>query len=171
MPTKLNGAAHHERMYVMRITEYRTKINKETGLNELVKERARNYNGEEKLSCPQAIFKMMKALYYLDERAEEYMYMLALDTKCKPIGIFEIGHGTVNTCLAPVRELYIRALLIGAVNIVLIHNHPSGDTSPSKEDLTVTKRVKEAGDLIGIKLLDHIIIGDSYTSFKELAEL
>lgn len=155
----------------MRITEYRAKINKETGLNVLVKERARNYNSEEKLTSPQAIVKMMKSLYYMDERAEEYMYMLALDTKCKPIGIFEIGHGTVNNCLVPVRELFIRALLIGAVYIVLIHNHPSGEATPSREDLIVTKRVQDAGNLIGIKLLDHIIIGDNYTSLKELGEL
>ena len=59
------------------------------------------------------------------------------------------------------RELFIEALQKNAVYIILLHNHPSGDPSPSKDDILVTRRVKEAGELIGIELLDHIIIGDN----------
>ena len=59
------------------------------------------------------------------------------------------------------RELFIEALQKNAVYIILLHNHPSGDPSPSKDDIIVTRRVKEAGELIGIELLDHIIIGDN----------
>ena len=67
------------------------------------------------------------------------------------------------------RELFIEALNCGAVSIVLLHNHPSGDPTPSESDVLLTKRVKEAGDLIGITLLDHIIIGNNcYVSFAEM---
>lgn len=61
----------------------------------------------------------------------------------------------------------MKALLCGAVSIIVVHNHPSGDAAPSKEDINVTKRIKKAGEVIGIGLLDHIIIGDGYYSFLE----
>ena len=92
--------------------------------------------------------------------------MLALDTKCKPIGIFEISHGTVNMSMINPREVFIRALLVGAVSIALIHNHPSGDATPSREDISATKRLAECGKLLGVVLLDHIVIGHDYTSLK-----
>lgn len=76
--------------------------------------------------------------------------------------------GTVNTSLVSSREIFKCALLHKAVYIILLHNHPSGIPSPSQEDRNVTKRVKECGDLMGIRLSDHIIIGDNkYFSFKE----
>ena len=76
--------------------------------------------------------------------------------------------GTVSCSLVSTREIFIEALRNGAVYIVLIHNHPSGDPSPSREDIINTKRIKEAGSLIGIELIDHIIIGDfRYTSMRE----
>lgn len=79
-----------------------------------------------------------------------------------------ISKGTVNATLITPRELYIRALLTGAVQVILCHNHPSGNVMPSDEDIEVTNRVKKAGDLVEVKLADHIIIaGDSYYSFKE----
>jgi DNA repair protein RadC len=74
----------------------------------------------------------------------------------------------VDSSIVPVRELMIEALRNRAVNIILLHNHPSGDPFPSPEDRTVTKKVSEAGNLVGIRLADHIIIGDNtYYSFKE----
>lgn len=152
----------------MRITEYKTIINKDTSLTELIKDKANNYTiNNNRLSNPQVIAKMMIDLYQLDIQAEEYVYMIAFDTKQKPLGVFEISHGTVNTSILNPREVYLKALLVGAVNIVLIHNHPSGDNSPSRADIESTKRIKEAGNLLGIKLIDHIIIGDSYLSLAE----
>ena len=167
LPSK-DGANNPERIDKMRITEYRTKINKENNLNELVKEKVLNYQTDIKaLTSPDAIANMMNAVYYMNERAEEYLFMIALDTKNKPIGVFEISHGTVNSSLLSPREVFIRAILAGAVSIVLIHNHPSGDPAPSREDIQVTKRISEVGQLMGIKLLDHIIIGDYYKSLRE----
>lgn len=77
---------------------------------------------------------------------------------------------TVNVALASPREIYIRALSAGAAQIILIHNHPSGNALPSGQDIRLTKKVKEAGELLDIRLADHIIIGGksgAYISFHE----
>ena len=93
---------------------------------------------------------------------------LMLNTKSKLIGETDISKGTVNASLVSPRELFIEALEKNAVSIILMHNHPSGDPTPSKNDILLTKRVTDAGNLIGIELLDHIIIGNNcYISFAE----
>lgn len=79
-----------------------------------------------------------------------------------------ISKGTVNASLITPRELFIEALQKNAVSIIILHNHPSGDPTPSREDMLTTKRILDAGALIGIDLLDHIIIGNNcYMSFRE----
>ena len=94
--------------------------------------------------------------------------MICLNTKNKIIGVFELSHGNVNSSIFSVREMFQKALLANAVNIIVMHNHPSGDPTPSREDILVTERAKEAGKLIGIDILDHIIVGDGrYCSLKE----
>lgn len=104
----------------------------------------------------------------MDRMAEEYCYLIALNSSFKTLGIFLISKGTVNVSLIAPREVFIRALLAGAVQIILCHNHPSGDTPPSRQDAELTKRIKETGELVGIPLADHIIIGgNTYFSFKE----
>ena len=101
-------------------------------------------------------------------RTQEHMKLLMLNTKAKLLGETTISKGTVNASLLTPRELFIEALQKNAVSIILLHNHPSGDPTPSREDLLITKRIKEAGSLIGIELLDHIIIGNNcYISFAE----
>ena len=96
------------------------------------------------------------------------MKLLMLNTKAKLIGETNISKGTVNASLITPRELFIEALQKSAVYIIIIHNHPSGDPTPSREDLLITKRIFDAGKLIGIELLDHIIIGNNrYMSFRE----
>ena len=111
------------------------------------------------------------AEYYMEEmrhQKQEHMKLLMLDTKSKLLGESNISKGTVNASLVSPRELFIEALDCGAVSIILLHNHPSGDPTPSQADILFTKRVKEAGELIGILLLDHIIIGNNcYISFAE----
>lgn len=149
----------------MRITTYKTKLNDEK-LNVLIKEKAINYESKG-LTTPQSIATMMNDIFDMKNLAEEYLYMIACNSKQKVVGVFELSHGTVNSTIISPREILIRALLCGAVTIVLTHNHPSGETYPSKEDVLFTKRVKEASSLIGIKLVDHIIIGDGYYSFME----
>lgn len=143
---------------------------------ELVLENDRNVLAE--LSCieyknnimnePEKIDDLFRNEYKLSVLAEEKFYMIALNTKGKVLGVFELANGTVNYCLINIRGLLIRALLIGAVNIITIHNHPSGDTTPSKEDINCSKRIKEACSLVQLNLIDNIIIGnESYLSFKE----
>lgn len=111
------------------------------------------------------------AEYYMQELRHldcEHVLLLLLDTKCHKIKDFLISKGTVNSAMAEPREIFLKAVRYGAVNIVLLHNHPSGDVSPSSADISITKRIAEAGKLLGIQLVDHIIIGDNrFFSFRE----
>ena len=111
------------------------------------------------------------AEYYMEDmrhQKQEYMKLLMLNTKGKLIAESDISKGTVNASLVSPRELFIEALEYGAVSIILLHNHPSGDPTPSQNDLSITRQGKEAGELIGIELWDHIIIGNNcYFSFAE----
>ena len=76
--------------------------------------------------------------------------------------------GTVNASLVTPREVFAEALKYNAVSVVLLHNHPSGDAAPSHNDIAVTDRIVQAGKILGVQVIDHIIIGDNtYTSLKE----
>ena len=91
-----------------------------------------------------------------------------MNTKSRLIGETDISKGTGNSAVISPRELFVEALQKNAVSIVLLHNHPSGDPTPSKEDVLITRRIQEAGRLIGVELLDHIVIGDNcYVSLRE----
>ncbi len=109
--------------------------------------------------------------YYMEDirhMDREKLIMVMMDTKMQLIGDCVMTTGTVNASLISAREIFREALKHGAVFIVLIHNHPSGDPSPSREDIINTKKIKDAGEMIGIILLDHIIIGDNkYTSLQQ----
>lgn len=115
------------------------------------------------------------AEYYMEEmrhQSQEQMKLLMLNTKSGLIGERDISKGTVSASIITPRELFIEALNLEAVSIILLHNHPSGDPTPSECDINLTKRIKEAGDIIGITLLDHIIIGDNrFMSFKAMGIL
>lgn len=149
----------------MKITTYRMELNSEQH-NVLVKENSCNYPIES-LDSPQKTVNMLNDVFRLNKQAEEYVYMIALNVKGRSLGVFEISHGTVNQSICNPRDIFIKALLCGAVGIILAHNHPSGDTTPSKEDIEIYKRIKEAGEIIGIELLDNIVIGNGYISFRE----
>ena len=91
-----------------------------------------------------------------------------LDTKNKVIKVEEITRGTLNSSLVHPREVFVKAIKQHAAAIILAHNHPSGDPSPSSEDIAATGRIKEVGKIIGIELLDHVIIGDGkFISLRE----
>ena len=110
----------------------------------------------------------MMQLLEMDKLGEEHCYLLALNTKGMLLGIFLLSKGTIDMSLLGIREIYIRALLTGASRIILCHNHPSKDCTPSEKDIVNTKKVKDAGDIMGVELLDHIVIGGpSYFSFME----
>lgn len=98
----------------------------------------------------------------------EQVRVLFFNTKCIFLGEKLMTIGTVNSSLLSPREIFIEAVKREAVNIILIHNHPSGDPTASREDIAMTARIAQAGKLLEIQLLDHIIIGDNrYFSFKE----
>ena len=111
------------------------------------------------------------ARYYMEDmrhKRQETMKLLLLNTKTLLIGETDISKGTVNSAVISPRELFVEALQKNAVSIVLLHNHPSGDPTPSKDDILVTRRIKDAGILIGIELLDHLVIGNNcYISMRE----
>ena len=106
--------------------------------------------------------------YYMERLRQEVLLCMMLDTKNQLLGEKEITRGTVNATMISPRELFLAALQFRAVHILLVHNHPSGIPEPSGDDITVTRQIRRAGEMLGITLLDHIIIGDHcYTSMLE----
>jgi DNA repair protein RadC len=151
---KIHGIGKVKAIQILCITELTkrmAKATKETGV---------------KLDSPDAV-----AEYYMQDMrhlTREELVLIMMDSKSKIIKDMIISMGSVNASIVAPREIYLIALKFNAVNIILLHNHPSGDPTPSKEDINITVRIKEAGTLIGIKLMDHIIIGDNrYVSLKE----
>ncbi len=111
------------------------------------------------------------ARYYMNEfqsYRQEHLMMLLLDAKNQLMGERLISKGTANASMAEPRDIFSEALRMGALSVILIHNHPSGDVTPSSADLHITQRIYEAGELLGIHLIDHIIVGQgNYKSLKE----
>lgn len=111
------------------------------------------------------------AEYYMESlrhKEQEELLLVMLDTRLHLIGDACVFTGTVNASLVSTRELFLTALRRRAVSIILLHNHPSGDPSPSQEDIEVTRKVAAAGRLLDIRLEDHIVIGDRcYVSLRE----
>jgi DNA repair protein RadC len=153
------------------MTKYTTKL---TENKRVVLEKEVSVNRPDlsyKITSPGDAVIIGKEFMRIHEEPEEYMYMICMNTKNKVIGVFEISHGTVNASLVSPREVFQKALLANATSIIVMHNHPSGDSRASREDIEVTKRLAEAGKVVGVELLDHIIVGDGYSSLKEAGHL
>lgn len=121
---------------------------------------------ESKVSSPTNVYEVSKK--YLGEVDREHLILLVLDNKNAINSISTIAIGSLNTAIIHPREVYKTAILCNGASIIIVHNHPSGDTTPSKEDILITKRLQESGKILGIDLIDHVIIGDNtYTSLKE----
>ncbi|MBC5660215.1 DNA repair protein RadC [Anaerosacchariphilus sp. NSJ-68] len=109
--------------------------------------------------------------YFMEElrhEEQEHLMALFLNTGNRVLAEKELFRGTVNAAPVSAREIFLEALKVHAVNLVLVHNHPSGDPTPSAEDIQMTRKIYRAGELLGIRLLDHVIIGDCcYTSLRE----
>ncbi len=102
----------------------------------------------------------------------EHFLMLPLDGKNRVLGFEVVSVGTLTASLVHPREVFKAAILANAAAIVVAHNHPSGDPTPSAEDRAITQRLKQAGELLGIRLLDHVVLGaDRYYSFVDAGEL
>lgn len=111
------------------------------------------------------------AAYYMEKMRHhetEMILLLLLDNKLRLIEEYTLSQGTVRASLLSSREVFIKALKSRACHLMLLHNHPSGDPAPSKQDIEITQKIKEAGELMDIPLIDHIVLGDGcYISLKE----
>ena len=121
-----------------------------------------------RFTSPEQIFQIFSFLQY---ETKEHFITLHLDGKNRIVCIDQVSTGSLNQSIVHNRELFKTALLSSAAAIVCIHNHPSGDPTPSREDMEITRRIKEAGDLLGIRVLDHMIVGETYMSFVEMGLL
>lgn len=150
----------------MRLTLYRVELDEQHPI--LVKEKSYNYLGKENITSPDNAVRTVNDIFHLNKLAEEHVYMIAVDQRSKPIGMFCVSAGTVSMSICNPREIFIRALLCGAVGIIIMHNHPSGDPTPSEEDIKTAKMITKAAGIMKIEMLDFIIVGsESYYSFIE----
>jgi DNA repair protein RadC len=109
-----------------------------------------------------------EAFSFLMKETKEMFLTLHLDGKNRIICLDLVSIGSLNQSIVHPRSVFMTACLSNAASILLIHQHPTGDLTPSREDIEITRRLKEAGDIMGIKILDHIIVGDGeYLSFVE----
>ena len=107
-------------------------------------------------------------LKLLQHEAAEVFVILCLSTKCRVLGYHEVSRGTLDATLVHPREVFKVALLANAATIVLAHNHPSGDPSPSPDDIALTHRLVKTGEIVGVHVVDHIIVGDGrWTSLHD----
>jgi len=108
----------------------------------------------------------------LAQESVEVFGLLCLTTKYRVIGYYEVSRGTLNTTVVEPRDVFKAALLANAACVIVGHNHPSDDPSPSPDDIALTRRLAAAGALLGIELVDHIVVGNNrYVSFKEMGVL
>ncbi len=129
-----------------------------------------NFKSKTKVTSPDKIFEFFKSEIG-HEKVEKFIIVL-LNTKNEIIKWEIISVGSLNASIVHPREVFNKAIKKNAAAIIAVHNHPSGHVSPSQEDMNVTMRLKEAGKIVGINLIDHIIIGrERYYSFKENDQL
>lgn len=117
-------------------------------------------------TSPESIDTFCRGQLFLQKRVEEYLYVIALGAKGRPLMISEVSHGTVNGSFSSPRDIFSRCLLAGASGFVLVHNHPSGDCSPSKEDLKTMEVIKKAAELMELDFVDSLIVGRETFSFR-----
>ncbi|MFT4282907.1 MAG: RadC family protein [Candidatus Woesearchaeota archaeon] len=123
-------------------------------------------NKNKQIKCAKDVYNLVKE--NMQNLEVEYFKILLLNTKNKPIKLSTITKGTLNFTVLHPREIFKEAIKENTASIILLHNHPSGDSSPSNEDIDVTNKLIEASKIISIEILDHIIIGkNNYFSFKE----
>lgn len=134
---------------------------------ELVRESSYLYE-KKTIRSPQDAYDIATDVLDLMKRPEEELWVFSLNTKNDVTGMFMVSRGSLSSSIVHPREVFKGALLNNAASIIAVHQHPSGNSTPSREDIEVTKRLTEAGKILGIELLDHIVIGEGeYVSLKE----
>jgi len=134
----------------------------------LVKEKVGRYELPRMIGSPEEAYNAITTITNVQEEAQEVFGILILNTKNKIVATHEVSRGELNSSLVHPREVFKPAVLHNAAAIICFHNHPSGDPEPSREDMKITERLKNAGEILGISVCDHIIVGDDrYVSLKE----
>jgi len=161
----------------MKESSYMEKMTTKTTRYALLMEECASYVQEVKPSCnnPEKVAALIRPLIQQwQDAGQETVWVIMLDTKMRAVGApVEISRGTLDQCTISARDIMRAALIANAKSIILVHNHPSGDTSPSAADVSITEKIMAAGDIIGVHVLDHIIIGTKteinagYTSIRE----
>lgn len=119
-----------------------------------------------RISSPNEALEVFKTL--LENSDREKLVVCCLNTKNEPTNLSIVSVGSLNSSVVHPREVFKTAVMSNAASIIVAHNHPSGDTTPSKEDINITERLKKSGEIIGVALLDHLIVGNNtYLSLKE----
>lgn len=135
----------------------------------LIRERSILYKNRT-VGNPQDAYELAKEM--LEDEDREKLLACFLDTKNQPVALHVVSIGSLNSSIIHPREIFKAAVLSNAASIILYHNHPSGNPTPSLEDYSATERLQECGKLIGIDLLDHIIIGNEvYYSMREKGDM
>lgn len=126
----------------------------------LLKEEKTEYEVDQSVEYtrPESIARLALEFTDLKSECEEYVYCIAFDTRLHVLGFYEVAHGSQASCVFSMINVFQKALFLGANRIVIVHNHPSGSCIASPEDIIVTERVRKAGKLLDIELLDHIIV-------------
>ena len=132
----------------------------------VVRERRQGYGSLRQVQNARDIFDAFRARFATLDR-EEFIAVI-LDGRNRIVGFNLVSTGTLTASLVHPRELFKPAILANAAAIIIVHNHPSGDPEPSTEDRALTERLRQAGELLGIRVLDHVVIGDGrFRSFAE----
>ena len=120
------------------------------------------------ISTPEDVVALMAPL--LTGKNREYFFCICLDTKNRVKKIVEVSVGSLNASIVHPRELFREAIAVSAASVVVCHGHPSGDSNPSGADIQLTRRLVKAGDVLGIEVLDHVVIGgDEHASLRDLS--
>lgn len=125
---------------------------------------------EGKIKGPTSVKEILINNIKLHEEPEEVLILITLDTKNNFTGYFEVSRGSINSTIVSMREIFKRALLSNATQIIIAHNHPSGNVKPSREDIAISQRIKATGEILNVQCLDFVIIGSNgeLSSLKEL---
>ena len=144
----------------MNISTYNIRFNSDR-VGELVKEQTYAYSTDETvIDSPERAAKLLETLWDASNLAQEHFWLLALVGSRKISAAFTVTIGTLMSSLVHPRECFQRAILAGAALIIIAHNHPSGSLDISEQDREVTRRIRQAGNILGIRLDDHIIVAD-----------
>lgn len=156
---------HKEGNQVCLTRTLRMKVMRPVFSREVIREEFPVYIATNRFTSPEQVFEMFRDLVL---ETKEHFICLHLDGKNRINCLDRVSVGSLNQSIVHPREIFKSACMVSAAAILLVHNHPSGDPTPSSEDIAITKRLKEVGALMGIPILDHIIIGDGqYVSFVE----